>query len=132
MTSADVAALAEHRHVDHQHVLVNAAVRDMAIDAVHRHRRVHPQERPALFGMAAVADLIDHRRPQLLLIRPAMRVVAVGARHQPLAQRHVRRQIDLHLFVEMAAQANLGFGARHDEWIDEFRAKRRLLELRLR
>src|ERR1035437_7435468 len=75
MTCADVAALAEHRHVDHQHVLVNAAVRDMAIEAVHRHRRVHPQKRPALFGMTAVADLIDHRRPQLLLIRSAMRIV---------------------------------------------------------
>src|SRR5208282_4224369 len=75
MTGADVAALAEHRHVDHQHVLVDAAVRDMAIEAVHRHRRVHPEERPALFGMTAVADLIDHRRPQLLLIRSAVRVM---------------------------------------------------------
>ena len=124
MTCADVAALAEHRHIDHQHVLVDAAVRDMAIEAVRCHRRVHPEERPALFGVTAVADLIDHRRPQLLPIRTAVRIVAVGAGHRALAQRHVRRQIDFHLFVEMAAQANLRFGARDHERIDEFGAER--------
>jgi len=57
MTRADVASLAQHWHVDHQHVLVDAAVRHMAVAAVHHHRRVQPQERPALFGMTAIANL---------------------------------------------------------------------------
>ena len=90
MPRCDVATLTEQRLPDGQHVLVDAAVRGMAVEAVHHCGRVQPQERTALFGMASIADLIDSRRSQLLGIRTAMRIVAIGAHHQTFAHRHMR------------------------------------------
>src|ERR1700733_9362758 len=67
--------------------------------------------------MTGVTDLIYRRLYQLMLIRAAMRIVAGGADHQPLAQRHVRRHVHLVLLVEVALETDLGFGPRVHKWV---------------
>jgi len=46
-----------------------------------------------------------------------MRIVAVGADHQTLAQRHVRRHVHLVLLLEVALETDLGLGPRVHEWV---------------
>lgn len=67
--------------------------------------------------MAGVTDLVYRRLNQLMLIGTAVRVVAVSADHQALAQRHVRRHVHLVLFLEVALETDLGLGPRVDEWV---------------
>ena len=55
----DVAPLAEHRRFGDEHAVVVRAVRVVAGRAVLGDRRVLPQERPALLGVAARAFFVD-------------------------------------------------------------------------
>src|ERR1035437_7218398 len=88
--AADVALLAEPRASDLEHFLVRRAVHVVAVRAVLGHRRVLPQVGPALLGVAGEAGLVHRRRHQELLVGGAVRVVAGGALHLPLRDRHVR------------------------------------------
>src|SRR5208282_5155024 len=115
MKCADVALLAEPRRRDFQQKPVGRAVWIMTIAAVLQDRRMGPQKRPALLRMTGVTDLVNRRLHQLILIRAAMRVVAVGADHQSFAQRHVRRHVHLILFVEVTPETDLGLGPSIDE-----------------
>src|ERR1043166_4110447 len=118
MPRADVAALAEHRRLGDEHPLVVAAVRIVTGVAGLTNRRVIPQERPALFRVAARARLVD---PVADLEHPharrAVRVMAGRAFELALAQRHVPEALRL---------GHLGLVAR-----DARLAHRRGFELRL-
>ena len=59
MARVQMAALTEIRHLRDQQLVVIRAVRLMARRAVLADRRVLPQERPALLGVAGVAELIQ-------------------------------------------------------------------------
>ena len=77
-----------------QHRLVGGAMCVVTIQAILAHRRVLPQERTALLGMALVAIVVDrgfadHR---LGARHAAVRIVAVRAGQLALAHRHVRRR----------------------------------------
>ena len=111
MKCADVALLAESRRRDFQQKHVGRAVGVVTVAAVLQDRRMRPQKRAALLGMTGVTDLVYRRLYQLMLIGTAMRVVAVGADHQPLAQRHVRRHVHLILLVEVAPETDLSLAA---------------------
>ena len=84
MPRGHVAALAEERQLRDEHPVVVAAVRVVARHAGVRDRRVLPQIRSALLGVAAGAALVDRRADlqQPDVGRP-MRVVARGAVSSP-------------------------------------------------
>jgi len=114
MPGIRVALLAEAGHLHPEEALKIRAVRLVTVQAVLHDRRMRPQERPALGGVAARTAFVDgHRRDQLLGGRP-VRVVAAPASHPPtLAARgrgHVRRPLKLHSphLVTLAAQVVLG------------------------
>ena len=59
-----------------QHVLIDRAVRIMAIQTVVTHWLVLPQQWAALLGMALVASLVDRSLFQQFVCRTAVRIVA--------------------------------------------------------
>src|SRR6476659_8049526 len=67
-----VALLAEPRLRDLEQLLVGGAVRVVAVRAALDHRRMLPHERPALFGVAGVADLVDGAGDEELVVRRPM------------------------------------------------------------
>src|SRR5262245_8434948 len=70
------------------------------------------QERPALFGVALVASVVDRVLPQQRFGGAAVRIVAVRAGDLSLADRHVRRAEDLGapILVTLEAGFELGLG----------------------
>ena len=83
------------------------AVGVVAVQAVLTDRRVLPEERAALLGVAGVAVLVDRGLQQHLVVRRAVRVVAARALHLALAQRHVAGADELGLLLQVAARAQL-------------------------
>src|SRR6266511_863252 len=110
VSALDVTLLAESRLGDPQHVLVVRAVRIVAVGAALVDRRVHPEERAALFGMAGVAGVVERDFLQQRRRGRAVRVVARRARHFPLAQRHVRGAHLLRPLLEVARPAGFDLG----------------------
>jgi hypothetical protein len=110
MSSADVAPLTKHRHLRHQHPVVDRAVRVVTRAAGFPAGGVIPQERTALLGMAREAGFVDVvAHLQQLHVRGAVRVVAARAGHLSFANRHVHgalRLLHLHL-VAGAAEGEL-------------------------
>jgi hypothetical protein len=62
MLASGMAALAKEGHLSDKKLGVVAPVGFMTGKAVLRHRRMLPHERPSLFGMAFVTELIDRIR----------------------------------------------------------------------
>ena len=100
-----MALLAQQRRLDLQHLLVVRAVGVVAVQAVLAHRRVLPQERAALLGVAGVAVLVDRGLQQHLVVGRAVRVVAARALQLALAHRHVAGAEQLGLLLQVAARA---------------------------
>src|SRR5207245_6565809 len=71
------------------------------------HRRVLPDERPALLAVAGVAELVHaigfEERPG----DRAVGIVAIAAGHFPLEQRHVRALAELGALLLVAGKAGL-------------------------
>src|SRR5690242_14261550 len=103
----DVTLLTQPRLRHLQHVLVIRAMRVVAVGAALDLRRVIPQEGPALLGVAPEAGVIERRLIQQRRRHRPVRVVARGAGHLPLAQRHVRRPHRLGPPLDVAAAAGL-------------------------
>ena len=82
----------------------------VAQGAVLGDRRVLPEQRAALFGMAAVAGLVDGRLVQHRHGRRAVRAVAVAAAHQAEAHRMRRRLVEVGALLRVAGHADLGLG----------------------
>ena len=102
-----VAALAEQGRLHDEHLVVMRAVRQVAGQTVLAHRRMLAQERAALVLVAGVAGLHHRVLRQQLVRSRAMRLVAGGAAHLALDDRHVGRFLDLRLLVGMALEAGL-------------------------
>src|SRR5947208_1358905 len=89
-------ALAEEWQLADQHALVVRAVRVVAGHAAFGDRRVLPQVRAALVGMAALAAFVDGGAGlEQTDIAAAVRVVTGAALHGPFAHRHVTEPIVL-------------------------------------
>ena len=115
MARVGVALLAEERHRGRLQLEVVRAVRRVAVEAVLAHRRVLPEERAALLGVALVAELVDRAGDQVGLGQRAVRVVAGQAVHLALAHGVVRGLLHLRAHVLVALEAGLGLhrGADH-------------------
>src|SRR5512146_319588 len=100
-----MALLAEPRPRHFEHFLLIAPVWVMAVRAVFGDWHVLPEERAALFGVAAVAGLVRRARDEHLLVRRAVRVVAARALELSLAQGHVGELRDLRLLVLVTVAA---------------------------
>ena len=98
---------AQSRTREFQRVLVDGAVRIMAVQTVLAHRRMLEQERTALFRMALVAGLVDRIGLEQRAGQGAMRIVAVVATHLSFRQRQMRTAIDLQPDVLMALRAGI-------------------------
>src|SRR5205814_3370629 len=111
MARRGVALLAQQRGALGQQRGSHGAVHGVAQRAVLGHRRVLPQQRAALLGMAAGAGLVDGGLVQHRWARRAVRVVAVAAGH--LAEAHgVRRGLlEIGTLLLVARQADLGLRA---------------------
>src|SRR6185503_1298845 len=70
-----VAPLAEPRLLGDQHLVVVGAVRVVAVQAVLPHRRVLPEERPALLRVALIAELVGPVRANELRLAAVVHVV---------------------------------------------------------
>ena len=99
--------LAKVRTCCHQKLVVIGAMHGMAVGAILAHRCVLPQKRPALFGMAGVANDIGTFRLQQWLGGAAMRIVAVDARHPAFRQWHVRSLVEFGALLRMAARTGI-------------------------
>src|SRR5215469_5111465 len=84
-----VALLAQHRPWRRQQRFEIRAVRVVAVEAALAYGRVLEQEGPALFGMAAVTDLIDAVGLEKRRGRGAVWIVTVHAADFALKQGHV-------------------------------------------
>src|SRR5687767_9882883 len=105
-----VALLAQIRDGGALELQVVRAVGRVAVEAALPHRRVLPQERPPLLGMAGIALLVDRAGGDQPGGRRAVRVVAVGARNLALAQRMMGRFPGLGASVLVAGEALLHGG----------------------
>src|SRR3972149_5312565 len=76
-----MALLAQERAAYLQHAIFRSAVRIMTNRAILAHRRVLPQERTALFGVALIAGFVHRVLGQLRSGGRAVRIVAVGTDH---------------------------------------------------
>lgn len=83
------------------------AVRIVAVGAILAHRRMLPQHRAALFGVAVVTGFVDRGGLQIAGADAAMRIVAAQARHLALALRHVHGTLHLGALLDMATTAYL-------------------------
>lgn len=79
-----MAALTEERCLADQKLGMIAAVRRMAIEAVLRDRRMLEHERPSLFRVAFVAELIDRIGLEQFVAEGAMGIMTTPALDQPL------------------------------------------------
>lgn len=90
-----------------QQIRTDRSVRIVANRTIFLHRLVRANKRPALLHMTLVTGVIDIVANQLLRKDRAMHVVAVGASHLALAQRMVRRTIDLYALLLVATETQL-------------------------
>ena len=104
---AGVAALAQERRSSIEHFLIVRAVRIVAVHAVLADRRMLPQERAALVGMAGVAGVVGRIGLEHLGRGAAMRVVAGIAGHFAFQNRHVRVAAHFRHDILMALSADL-------------------------
>ncbi len=88
---AFVTALAEEGRAHLEQRRLRGTVRLVTVAAVLRHRLMLPQERPAVFGMAARAGFIDGVLHQLRRRRRTMRRMTGGAGHLAFPQGMMRR-----------------------------------------
>ena len=102
-----VALLTKIRTRPHEQLVMVGSMRLVTVDATLADRGVLPEERPPLFGMARVADVVDGIGDQQGTARRAMRVVAVDARHLAFGQRHVRTPAELGALLLVALEAGL-------------------------
>ena len=102
-----VALLAEEGPRGHQQLVLVGPVRCVAVGAVLAHRRMLPQERTALLGMAGEAELIDRLGTEHRLARRTMRVVTVVAGHFAFRQGHMRLAAKFIALLNVTALANL-------------------------
>lgn len=77
----------------------------VAVQAVVAHGFMLEQEWSALFGVTAVARLVDRRLLEQLRVRRAVRIMAACAGQLALANWHVRRAPELRLAVLVALEA---------------------------
>ena len=110
VSGLDVALLTEARNPDLQEPRIGGAVRLVAVRTALRDRRMFPEKRPPLLGMALEAVVIDRILPKHRLGGGPMRVVAVGATHLSLAQRHVGAALELGAAGLVALRADLDRG----------------------
>src|SRR6185295_10883476 len=103
-----VALLAEERNRGLLQLQVVRSVRRMTVQAVLADRRMLPKERAALFGVAAVALLVDRGRFDHLRGLGAVRVVAIDAGDLSFADRMVRGLPGVGAHVLVAGEALLG------------------------
>ena len=82
----------------------------MAIAAIVRGRRMLPQERPALLGVAAVTGLVDGVLDQQLRRGRSMRVVAIRAGHLAVGDRMGRQVMRLGTLRLVAGKADFALG----------------------
>ena len=82
----------------------------MAVEAVGRCRRVLPQERAALLGVALIAGLVDGVLHQLRVGRRAVGIMAIGADHLALAEGMTGTAETLCPLVLMAGEADISLG----------------------
>ena len=83
MLGFGMALLAQPGSAHRQQPWLRRAVRRMTIGAAVRDRRMLVQEGSTLLGMALEAGLVDRFLLQQFAVERAVRVVAVGADHQP-------------------------------------------------
>jgi hypothetical protein len=115
VSARGVTRLAEQRGAPRQHRPVNRAVRVVADRAILGHRRMLPDERAALLGVAAVAGLVQRAANQQAVGAGAVRIVAIRARQLSLPHRVGRRLEEVRLDVGVAGIARLGLGALLDD-----------------
>ena len=100
MPGIGMALLAEAGHLNPEQVLEVRAVRLVTIHTILQDRRMRPQERSALCGVATCAFLVDGDRRDQLFGRCPVRVVAARADDLSAfptgAHGHVRRPAELH------------------------------------
>ena len=82
-----MALLTEQRWPLSQHGRVVTAVGVVTQSTVFAHRGVFPQYRPAFFGVAGVAGIVDAGFGQLKFIQTAVGIVTIRARHLTKPQR---------------------------------------------
>src|SRR5215831_8790444 len=103
-----VAFLAQERRAHLEQVGVRRAVRVVAQRAVLLHGLVRAHERPALLHVAHVAGVVDVVAHHHARADRAVRVVAIRAGHQALADRVARRAVDQRAYVLVAGEADVG------------------------
>ena len=86
-------------------------MRVVAIAAILDHRRMLPNQRATLLGMAREAGLVDGRTDQQPIGIAAVRLVAVGAAHLPLAYRMSRGLHEMRLDIGVAGITRFGLRA---------------------
>src|SRR5687767_5410478 len=89
----------------YQQLVMVGTMRLVTVDTTLADGRVFPEERPPLFGVAGVADVVDGIGVQQGTGGRAVRVVTVDAGHLAFGQRHVRTPAELGplLFVTLEA-----------------------------
>ena len=105
-----MALQAEQVDVAHlQHVRIRPAVDQVAcLTAIRLHRLVLENKRPLLVGVALEADFALRRGgPHLIGLHRAMRIMAVGALHQPFIHPMMERHLELRFLLQMACVAKL-------------------------
>ena len=106
MKGLGVAALAKKRLSHRQHPVLSGAVGIMTGSAVLADRLMFPEKRPAFFGMAGRAGLIDGAAGQHPGGRRAVGVMAIIAGHQAFSYRVVAAPIKLRSLFEMTGKTN--------------------------
>src|SRR5262249_52354940 len=104
-----------------EELVVVGAVRLVAREAVLTHRRVLPQERPALLRVAREAEVVDRLGRDHLRLRAVVRVVAARAAELPFAHPVVRDPLPLPTDRRMAREARLLLGRRLELGFDGLR-----------
>src|SRR5688572_3645895 len=102
-----VALLAQERRAGLQQVRGRRAVRVVTDRAVLLYRLVRAHERPALLHVARVTGVVHVIAHHHARARRAVRVVAVGARHEAFAYGVARGAIDLDPLLLVALEAGL-------------------------
>src|SRR5271166_2654832 len=112
-----VALLTQQRRSARQQRRVDRAMRAMTIAAILGHRRVLPQERAALFCMAAVARLIQRRPLEQSRIQCIVGRMAGRAAHIAVAHRMRRKLVEVCANLLVALVTNHGLLCFHRDRI---------------
>ena len=117
MARALVTRLAEKWRAYLEQRRLHRAVRVVTVAAVLGDRLVFPEERSAVFGVAAGAGFVDGVLHELRRRGRAMRRMAGGAGHLALAQRMMRGLEQIRVLRLVAGGANLDLGRRRQQRI---------------